>query len=117
MQKLIIKQMKAVTKQNLRVGDEVWIKTKVVSIEEYEFYPIETEFDVFDEQGKYHRGDIQQALFINEPAEPFVERVMLVWNSDERFKLERWVIGIFNGKYLVKDGTGCFFPYKYGQEI
>ena len=65
MQKLI-NQMKAVTKKDLKVGDEVWIKTKVVSIDEYEFYPIETEFDVFDENGKYHRGDKEQSLYIKE---------------------------------------------------
>ena len=109
--------MKAATKKDLRVGDEVWIKTKVVSIDEYEFYPIETEFDVFDKQGKYHRGDIDQALFINEPAEPFVERVMLVWNTDNGYKFARTVVGIFNGVYLVNDNHGGYFPYKYAQEI
>ena len=62
----LINQMKAVTKKDLKVGDEVWIKTKVVSIDEYEFYPIETEFDVFDENGKYHRGDKEQSLYIKE---------------------------------------------------
>jgi hypothetical protein len=58
--------MKAVTKNDIKVGDEVWIKTKVVSIDEYEFYPIETEFDVFDENGKYYRDDKEQSLFIKE---------------------------------------------------
>jgi len=62
----LINQMKAVQKKDLKVGDEVWIKTKVVSIDEYEFYPIETEFDVFDENGKYHRGDKEQSLYIKE---------------------------------------------------
>lgn len=107
--------MKVATIDNVKVGDEVWIKSKVVNILDGRTYSICTNFTSFTNDGKHVMGDHEPSLFISEPE--FKPRKMKVWDDDESGFLIKTVVGMYGGQYIIQHADGSYVTYKNAREI
>lgn len=109
--------MKVATIDNVKVGDEVFIRTKVVDIDNGNKYSIDTDFAVFASDGKHVIDDTEPSLFIAEPE--FKPRMMYVWHYDTppHIKYKFFVVEKANTLYIAKDENGKYLVFEYACEV
>lgn len=107
--------MKVATIDNVKVGDEVLIKTKVKYVGTN---LIDTEGGrSFFKDGRADRHASSPSLFISE--NEFVPRMMYVWHPDTppHIKYKLFVVEKANTLYIAKDENGKYLVFEYACEV
>lgn len=109
--------MKVATIDNVKVGDEVWIKAVVEGVDESHVYVIDTNISGFTKDGRFNHDDAEPSLFIPKPE--FVPRMMYVWHPDTppHIKYKFFVVEKANTLYIAKDENGKYLVFEYGCEV